>query len=771
MGLIDWLIVGVFLVFIVWMGFYTMKYVRGVTDFLACGRVCGRYVLCVEDLANALGVVTLLGYVEAHYKTGYLVGFWGAVTIPIGMFLSLTGFVTYRFRQTKSMSFGQFIEMRYSRRLRIFASTLRAIADMLANMILPALAGRFFIYFLDLPLTFPLFGFQISTFVVVMLICLSLAIFMILAGGSITMVITDTVQGLIAYPVLAIFVFFLLQQFSWNNEIMPVMFDRAPGESFINPYDVENLRDFNLFMVFVGIFTMFLNRGIGAGAGGGGNAAKSPHEQKMAGILGSWRGGFSTILFLLIGVSVIVFMNHRNFAEKATESRRDLSEKIVSEIISDPQIREEIIAKHKAIPPHNHTIGVDAPLSQSKNLDTPYIDTIIETSKAHPDANLQGKVQEFRTIFHQQMLPSVMRKILPPGLMGLFCLLIILMIISTDNGRIFSSSLTLSQDLFLPLIKRPLTPTQHIRMIRWVTVGVGVIFFCGSLFMSQVDFVILFIRIMYGIWAAGAGAVVLGGLYTRFGTAQGAWAALISGSGIMIGGIIIQRSWATVVYPWLDGRNWVDPVGGFLQTVSSPFHPWVVWEMDPHKFPINSIEISFVAMILSVAAYVVVSLLTCREPFNLDRMLHRGKYNIDGFVESNRTWTWKNVLNRLIGITNEYTRGDKLITWSVFLHSFVLGFCVFLIIVTWNLFQRWPDQWWGNYFFIFSLAIPGVLAVVTTIWFFIGGVIDLRQMFRDLEDRTVNVLDDGRVEGNISVADKAVLEEIDKESDGPKNSK
>lgn len=762
MSFLDWGIVIGFLLFIVWIGIYSMRYVRGVTDFLACGRVCGRYVISVADMANGLALITMIGAVEAGYKSGWAYGFWGTVTTPLLIFLSLTGFVFYRFRQTKAMSFGQFIEMRYSRRLRIFASTLRSISEMLANMILPALAGRFFICFLDLPDTFDVFGIQISTFMTIMLICLTLAIAMILFGGSVTLVITDTIQGLIAYPVLTIFVFFLFWKFSWTTEILPVLTDRAKGESFLNPYDVENLRDFNIFYVFVAIFSVFLNRGIGLGAGGGTSAAKSPHEQKMAGVLGTWRGGFMGVFYLLLVLVVVTFMNHENFSEKATESRKELSARVAKEIIADPEIRQKIIMKTEAIPAHHHMIGVDKPLSMKENLDTPYLNAIAQVSQENPEADIKGKVPEFKILFHQLMLPSVLRKILPEGMMGLFCMLVILMIISTDDSRIYSASLTLSQDLILPLLKKQPTPKQHINIIRLVTIAVGIFFFCGSLFMSQLEYVNLFVMIMYGIWAAGAGIVVMGGLYTRFGTAQGAWSALLSGSGLMLIGILIQRNWAAYVYPWLEQLNWTIALGSAMETISSPFNPYVVWKMSPYQCPFNAVELSFLSMLLSITMYCLVSFLTCHHPFDLNRMLHRGKYNTDGNVEVESGWTWKNLFSKMIGITNEYTTGDKIIAWSVFLYSFGFGFCLFLVIVIWNVFDVWSKEWWGEYKLICALIIPSVVAAVTTVWFFIGGVVDLRHMFRDLKKQNVDELDNGVVSGHVSLSDKKKFEEIEK---------
>lgn len=47
----------------------------------------------------------------------------------------------------------------------------------------------------------------------------------------------------------------------------------------------------------------------------------------------------------------------------------------------------------------------------------------------------------------------------------------------------------------------------------------------------------------------------------------------------------------------------------------------------------------------------------------------------------------------------------------------------------------------------------------------------MRNMFRDLGSRVTNPLDDGKVEGNMFLADKASLEAVDKEASSDKPEK
>jgi len=257
------------------------------------------------------------------------------------------------------------------------------------------------------------------------------------------------------------------------------------------------------------------------------------------------------------------------------------------------------------------------------------------------------------------------------------------------------------------------------------------------------------------------------GLYSRFGTTAGAWCSLLLGMSINLSGFICQRCWASTIYPWLENHNLVEGVGRVLGTLSRPFNPYIVWEMNPLKFPVNSYEIYLIAMLSSLVVYVVVSLLTKKEPFNLERMLHRGKYAIEGEKNIKSPWSWRTVWQKIIGITPEYTTGDKFIAWGVFLYSIVYKFIImFAIVAIINLFAPWGNKGWGRYFFISNLAIPGIAAGFTAIWFLYGGIKDLMRLMHDLKGRVANPLDNGMVAGHIALEEKAKLEEIEKNSSG-----
>ena len=77
---------------------------------------------------------------------------------------------------------------------------------------------------------------------------------------------------------------------------------------------------------------------------------------------------------------------------------------------------------------------------------------------------------------------------------------------------------------------------------------------------------------------------------------------------------------------------------------------------------------------------------------------------------------------------------------------FDVRFVRFVFVLILNGISPWGIREWNIYYIVTMLAIPFVVGIITSVWFFIGGVIDLRYLFRDLEARKRDFSDDGRVE-------------------------
>ena len=144
----------------------------------------------------------------------------------------------------------------------------------------------------------------------------------------------------------------------------------------------------------------------------------------------------------------------------------------------------------------------------------------------------------------------------------------------------------------------------------------------------------------------------------------------------------------------------------------------------------------------------------------MDRLLHRGIYrqrtaNRDP-VKPHSTWVngGKNSRWKL------YPRRQDS-ACSVFIWSFGYGFWA---ASCWSSseFSPWPDLWWGHYFYFKNILIPLLVAIITTVWFSIGGTLDLIKMFKTLDAHEADEQDDGRVVGHLSASDLAHFAEVEK---------
>jgi len=757
--------------------------VKGVSDFLTAGRVAGRYVISVASGEAAMGLISLVAAYEAYYNSGFAYSFWSTIYAPISILLVLTGYCIYRFRETRAMTMGQFLQIRYSRSFRITAAILQSISGIINYAIFPAVGARFLIYYCNLPLVLSIGGWCVPTFAILMAVFLSLAVIIVALGGQITIMVTDCVQGLLSYPMYVVVVLFIFWKFSWFQEMAPALLDRPPGKSMLNPFDISQLRDFNLFYVVVGIFGSILNRMSWAGTQGYNAAAATPHEQKMGAVLGAWRDKFANLMYVLLAIVAFMFLHHAHYAAPARAVRNELAWKALNDVAGDekyqdlrsevghyiqtgqiaPGLRDRLegVQANKADAGHkgstkNPATGETA-ASQAEQPETAFV-----IAKRALESEDKGKAQTFATIYGQMRVPLTLRAILPIGITGVFCALAIFLLVSTDTTYLHSWGSILIQDVILPFRKNPFTPRQQLLLLRLAISGVAVFAFFFSFFFGQVDYIKMFFIITGAIWLGGAGPVIVGGLYWKRGTATGAWASLLSGSILAVSGFILQNTWVEHVYPWLAQNGMLEIVRRVLEGISDPFRPYINWRVTGGKFPLNSAEIYFLTMIVSLTLYIGLSLLTCRRPFNMDRMLHRGKYRLEGNEKVKEPWSLWGAVKKLVGISSEYTIGDKAMAWSVFIWAMGWGMGSWVVILIWNtLWGSWPNHWWATWFFIQHIIVAAAVGSVTTVWFTIGGTWDLVRLFKRLEAKKTNVLDDGRVVDHVSAADVALVENVE----------
>ena len=330
---VDWTIVGVLLSLLVAITLYVKSSIRSVADFLAANRMAGRYLLAVSGGFG--GAISLIAMWEMVYKAGLPTQWWSMMSIPVGLIIALTGFVIFRFRQTRALTLAQFFEVRYSRAFRFYAGSLCWISGILNYGIFPAVTARFIIYFFGLPQEFTVGGFEISMFPAVMFIYLSIALFIACVGGQVSIILTDFFQGILMMLIFLFLMFFLLYSFSWND-IMAGLQIAPPGQSMINPFKTSKVADFNVWFFLIGVFGAILNTRAWQGNSGYNASAKNPHEAVMAGIIGSWRTVASGLCMLLIPLAAYAVLHLPGFSSIAAPIQAEIAK------ISDPMIQSQM---------------------------------------------------------------------------------------------------------------------------------------------------------------------------------------------------------------------------------------------------------------------------------------------------------------------------------------------------------------------------------------------------------------------------------------------
>ncbi|UCD28458.1 MAG: sodium:solute symporter [Planctomycetota bacterium] len=678
---VDWSIVLALLAFMVVVILATRHNMRGVADFLAAGRCGGRYLLCISEGIAGLGAVTLLAFWQQYTKTGFTGIWWSLPNWPLLFVLALSGWVLYRYRQTRALTLAQFFEMRYSRRFRIFAGMVAFASGIINYGVFPYLNARLFIYFCGLPETFTLAGFNVDTFTLVMLVLLSLALYFTFMGGQIAIMLTNFMQGIFCMTILLVVCLVLFNHIGWNH-ISEVVAMAPEDQSLANPFKISKTEGFNMWFFLIQYFIWFYCWKAWQGTQGYYVAAKTPHEARMSQILGTWRYFAQEMIVPIFAICAIAVLFHPDFAQQAAG---------VKEVL----------------------------------------------------AGFDDKGQSEMTV------PLVLGRILPIGLMGALTAVMVAAAVSTDESYLHSWGSIFIQDVLMPLRGKPLSPEKHLLYLRYSICGVALFAFCFSMVFTLEDYIRMFFAVTGAIYLGGAGCCVIGGLYTRRGTTAGAWGAMITG--------IVVASTALITNQIANA----DPEAGGLRAwlQLTLYHSEVLKKGIVYLGGIDGQVMTFVSAMCAIPVYFMMSIVFGARKFDLDRMLHRGKYAVaDDVAEGDATatarWKW-------LGINDSFTWWDKVIYIGSVVWVLLWG-VVFAVGIFYHyaIHEISDEAWMSFWHFIIWMSI--VLGVVTTLWFLIGGLRDLKIMFELLRTRARDHTDDGTVyEGDQPSAETPVSTMVD----------
>ncbi|MCI0499574.1 MAG: hypothetical protein L0Y36_07835 [Planctomycetales bacterium] len=697
-SVLDWTIfIGLF-VLLTGMSFFLKKFSKGVAGFLVASRSVGRYLGLESDSMTGLGAITILAMWQMNYNSGFVGQFWYLLTPLAATVVALTGFGIYRYRQTRAMTLGQFVEMRYDRPTRILFGAVAFIAGVLNMGVFPATGAFFFVHYCGLPdtiittdpvvwggLTLP--GLEISVAATVIMLILTVAsIIICFNGGQVAVVITNFAQALVVNTLLIGIIFAVYRMFTWEQ--FAVAYAAAPNaDQLLHPFSEKGAADFDKAFYMIGIFSMVywvISWSPNMMVTG---SASDAHEAKMMRVFVE----IKKLVYVGLGIGILplavfVLMHHPDFSTQAAAVQSILDK------IPNEQVRS------------------------------------------------------------QMLTPAALQYILPNGLLGAFAVFVLFAFVSTHTSYLLGWGSGLIQDVVIPFKGKPLEPRKHMFFIRASVVFVAVFTMAFSVLFKQNENLYMFMDLTGGLYLSSA-IVLLGGLYWGRGTTTGAWASMIAGAVVSLAGFILQSNCKEYLSAWGHAITVSVFIGfclamaalGVLHLRRKAFASGIIAVaaglgvafLCAHysdKLPLNLSGrlIMFHASLIAIAAYFIVSELTRGEEVNFNRMFNHSAEEIE--ARKLRRW-WQ--------FAPEVPFSDRILIPC--LYGGIITFVVcFVGAWIYNTRQDVGIQTWLKFWHVWVYTMFWIGSAFL-VWVIAGGFRDLARMFRNLQAEQINTADDGSV--------------------------
>ena len=756
---LDWGILILFPLGLLVAALYTRPHAGSVSGFLAANRCAGRYLIAVAYGMAQLGVISLVWYWQQNYDVAFTSIFWGLMEGPAMIIIALSGWVIYRYRQTRAMTLAQFFEMRYSRKFRVFAGLVAFGSGIINYGIFPAVAARFFIALCGLPDAVMIGETTIGTFPILMGLMLGIALLFVFIGGQVAVIVTDFLQGSFANVVFLAVIAYILWIFPWSRIETALLVDAQAGRSLVDPFDLGKEENFNVWYWVISVIVLFYGMMGWQGESGYRAAALNAHEAKMANILNGWRFRVLMLITLVLPIAIRVVMTDPAYAEQAQLINAYTSAQPTAALAAEVRTP---VAVSQILP--QGLLGLFA---------AALLGAFISTNDTY--------LHSWGSIFIQDVVLPFKKKplsqkahllLLKCSIFGVAIFAFIFSMLYTPNQYI-AMFLALTGAVFVggagSAIIGGLYWKRGTTTAAWAAMIAGMTLSSSGIILKQLPATVVH---------PGSFAVVTHGEETQHVILSAATDAddgdfvQVGDSPLSIDADLLDpleggsAATASIALAWDEGskdsktrrslgRQVLDSSGRYSGTTPDGT-PFTVTVKDPGPMaallaPLDYIRndltgqvLTFWSILISILLYVTISLgawAAGRPAHDMDKLLNRGGHAVKGdhaMVVSRGTW-----LERF-GFDQAMTGWDRFATAITLLWPFLFTI-VFIVILVFHKKLGLTREWWAGYWHWWTYLAFGVAAAVT-IWFTIGGFRDLRRMFKRLREYVADDADDGRVE-------------------------
>jgi SSS family solute:Na+ symporter len=479
MAVLDWVIMALALGGVIGVGLFTRRFMRSVADFLAAGRSAGRYLITISYGVANIGAITVLAFFEQNYEAGATLMWWEALLQVALLFAMLSGWVIYRFRQTRCLTLAEFFERRYGRGFRVFSGGMAFVAGVLNFAIFPLVGSKFFVFFCGLPPEFTVLGLTMATHVPLMVFLLGIAIWFVFSGGQVSVLATDFAQGVFANVVFVVISVFLLVLVGWG-EVSSVLSVSEPGQSRINPFDTAAIQHFGILFFVISLIEVLYGTMSWQGEQAYYSSARTAHEARMGGILRLWFLQIRLVFFLTVPIVAYTILNSDAWTGVQEQAAVALG------ALDDPQevgrFRVPVV------------LSLVLPIGLKGMMAAMMLAAFISTHNTY--------LHSWGSIFTQDvLLPILNSRGIRPG------------------------------------------RSVHLWMLRAsVFLVAAFAFIYSAFFYSPTEPIMLYLAITGAIFLGWSGTVIIGGLYWDRGTRRAAWITAIAGSVFTLTSFVLQRA-------------------------------------------------------------------------------------------------------------------------------------------------------------------------------------------------------------------------------------